>query len=199
MWNCQQLDPPSRAVVRAGASRLATSASNQQQETNTMTKTHVVVCQECKSLRVQTQSWVRANTNEVLDDTGGYCWCDACEDDGGDGEQKYLEEVPVAECREAMELAKLEAELLAADPAAATQMEWDAEPLKALRDAIAEATQPETVEVAIIVSGGVVQEVRSSGPIKYTIHDFDDLEEGMSAAEAVAHVAKQVEHLTTAV
>ncbi len=33
--------------------------------------------------------WVLVNTNQVLDDTGHYHWCDACDEDQGDGEIPY--------------------------------------------------------------------------------------------------------------
>lgn len=57
-------------------------------------------CPVCKSHRVQAQMWVRVNTEEVIDDTERYYWCDACEEDRGDGETDHLIELPAAETRE---------------------------------------------------------------------------------------------------
>lgn len=40
-----------------------------------------LVCFKCGSIDVQMQCWVDANTNEVIDDAGGYSWCVTCEDE----------------------------------------------------------------------------------------------------------------------
>lgn len=48
-------------------------------------------CCYCGSDHVQCQMWVDANTGEVLDATERYSWCNQCDDEGRDGEQKYLE------------------------------------------------------------------------------------------------------------
>jgi hypothetical protein len=50
------------------------------------------VCPNCGSDRIQFQMWVRNITDEVLDDTGNYAWCDACADDHDDGEFKHPEQ-----------------------------------------------------------------------------------------------------------
>lgn len=103
----------------------------------------VWTCPTCASCRVQSQMWVRENTNKILDDTGRYHWCDACEEDGNDGEQKYLTERPLSETREAKLLAERQAQLLADDPAAPTQMEWECIELQELR-AVLDEVIPKT-------------------------------------------------------
>lgn len=53
------------------------------------------VCPNCGSDRIQFQMWVANITDEILDDTGNYAWCDACAEGdaicpgGGDGEFKH--------------------------------------------------------------------------------------------------------------
>lgn len=54
---------------------------------------NVFCCPECKSSRVLAQMWVDANTEEVLDDTGRYYWCNNCEANSEDGELKSLDVV----------------------------------------------------------------------------------------------------------
>lgn len=51
-------------------------------------------CPNCKSSRIQFQMWYRPNTGEVVGDTGGYSWCEACADAEGNGEFKYCDELP---------------------------------------------------------------------------------------------------------
>ena len=56
-----------------------------------MTNKELAHCPTCLSINVQAQCWIDANTNEIIDDTGGYNWCNDCVDiDEGDGEFKYL-------------------------------------------------------------------------------------------------------------
>lgn len=48
------------------------------------------VCPHCGSPNIQMQVWQMVNTGEVVDDCGGYHWCNDCELEEGDGEFKYL-------------------------------------------------------------------------------------------------------------
>lgn len=131
----------------------------------------VWACTTCASCRVQSQMWVTANTSHVLDDTGRYHWCDACEEDGDDGEQKYLTEIPLSETRESKRLAQLEAH--GTDQAEARE---EADELRAvlaeLEPKTAEAPKPPRVIVE--VRGGVVQAVYGDRPLNFDILDHDD-------------------------
>ena len=60
----------------------------------------VVACPTCKSVRVLDQAWVDPNTDEVSDTCDRYRWFNACEEDGNDGEHKYLEQMKRSETRE---------------------------------------------------------------------------------------------------
>jgi hypothetical protein len=63
----------------------------------------VLVCSDCKSTDIQRQMWVHQTSGEVVDDTGRYAWCNACERDGFDGIREgssSLEEIPRKETRE---------------------------------------------------------------------------------------------------
>lgn len=49
----------------------------------------LICCPVCKSQRVQFQTWVHVNIGVLSDDTERYCWCNACEEEGNDGEIDY--------------------------------------------------------------------------------------------------------------
>ena len=48
------------------------------------------VCPECGSDQVKAQVWIDCNTHEVMCETGGYYWCSACENEGGEDERKRI-------------------------------------------------------------------------------------------------------------
>lgn len=48
------------------------------------------VCPDCGSDQVQDQMWVLLNTDEILNSCDSYRWCSNCDNEGDDGEKKYL-------------------------------------------------------------------------------------------------------------
>jgi hypothetical protein len=94
-------------AIRSGAhderEAFKEAATTGSQEPITSTEPEMLyACPNCKSHRVQSQMWVSTNTGEVLSDTDRYAWCQACEDDGRDGEirSQDLLLIPAAETRE---------------------------------------------------------------------------------------------------
>ena len=43
-------------------------------------RTHVYACETCGSMRLQWESWVDANRDKPVDESGDQKWCPRCED-----------------------------------------------------------------------------------------------------------------------